>query len=81
MSGFWAQLGEKISRFFLWALENHPGKLIGTGSGFLLGILVVLIGFWQALILALFIAVGFFLGKRHDDHRDLPAWLDRIFNR
>ncbi|MHB1406977.1 MAG: DUF2273 domain-containing protein [Desulfitobacteriaceae bacterium] len=81
MSGFWAQLGEKITRFFLWALETHPGKLIGTGVGLLLGFLVVIIGFWQVVILSLFIIVGFFLGKRYDEHRDLPAWLERFFNR
>ncbi|WP_242825394.1 DUF2273 domain-containing protein [Desulfitobacterium dichloroeliminans] len=70
----------KISRFFLWALEEHPGKLSGILAGFGIGLLVVVLGFWKALVLALFVLVGLILGKRHDDHKDLFGWLDRFFH-
>ncbi len=80
MNGFWSALGMKISSFFLWALEEHPGKLIGVASGFILGLLVVTLGFWKALVLILFILLGLFLGKRHDDHKQLFDWMNRFFS-
>lgn len=79
MNGFWAKIGQKTSFFFMWALDNHPGKLIGSGLGFFAGLLMVTLGFWRTLILALFVSVGFILGKRQDDHKSFLAWLDRFF--
>lgn len=79
MKEFWMELATKISRFFLWALAEHPGKLIGTGLGFILGLLVVILGFWKALILFMFVSVGLFLGKRHDENKKLFDWINRFF--
>ncbi|MEL1135182.1 DUF2273 domain-containing protein [Desulfitobacterium sp. THU1] len=79
MKSFWTELGNKISSFFLWALEEHPGKLLGTLAGFGLGLLVVVLGFWKALALSLFVFVGLTLGKRHDDHKGLFDWMNRFF--
>ncbi len=81
MNGFWARAGQAITRFSLWALNNHPGKFIGISLGFVLGLFVVTIGFWKTLVLALFIAVGFIIGKRQDDYQSLSGWLERIFDR
>jgi len=80
MSGLF-KIGEKISQFLVWALDNHPGKLIGTLIGFLLGLLMVTLGFWRTLVLALFAILGFVLGKRQDDHKDILTWLERNFNK
>lgn len=81
MSGLWAKIGEKISNFLIWAMDNHPGKLIGTAIGFLLGLLMVTLGFWRTMIVALFVVLGFVLGKRQDDHQDIITWLERNFNK
>ena len=81
MSGLWTKIGEKISYFLIWAMDNHPGKLIGTGIGFLLGLLMVTLGFWRTMIVALFVVLGFVLGKRQDDHQDIITWLERNFNK
>lgn len=81
MSGFWSQIGGKISRLLFWAIDNHPGKLIGTSVGFLLGLLMVTLGFWRTLILALFAVLGFILGKRQDDYQTMTTWLERIIKR
>lgn len=81
MSGFWTQLGQKIGHFFSWALAEHPGKLIGTALGFLLGLFVVLLGFWRALVIAIFVGAGFFLGKRKDENLGLLSWVDNFFNK
>lgn len=81
MKGFWVQLGQKITDFFLWALDEHPGKLIGTSVGFILGLFVVLLGFWRTLILVFFVAIGFIIGKRQDDHKSFLVWVERFFQR
>ncbi|MDA8223205.1 MULTISPECIES: DUF2273 domain-containing protein [Desulfosporosinus] len=81
MNGFWLKVGEKISQFLVWALESHPGKLFGTSIGFLLGLLLVTLGFWRTLVLALFVVLGFVLGKRQDEHKDISTWLEKNFNK
>jgi uncharacterized membrane protein len=81
MSGLWSKIGEKISWFLVWAIGNHPGKLIGTSVGFFLGLLMVTLGFWRTLIISLFAVLGFILGKSQDDHQYITAWLERILNK
>ncbi|AFQ43049.1 DUF2273 domain-containing protein [Desulfosporosinus meridiei] len=81
MRGFWLKIEEKISRSLVWALDNHPGKLLGTSIGFMLGLLFVTLGFWQTLVLVLFAVIGFVLGKRQDEHKDLSAWVEKTFNK
>ncbi|HZK85418.1 MAG TPA: DUF2273 domain-containing protein [Desulfosporosinus sp.] len=81
MSEFWTKIGEKISRFLVWAIDSHPGKLFGTSIGLLLGLLMVTLGFWRTLILALFAVLGFVLGKRQDDHKSITTWFVRKFNK
>lgn len=81
MSGFWLKVGEKISKFLVWALENHPGKLIGTSIGLVIGLLFVTLGFWRTLVITLFAVLGFVLGKRQDEHKDISTWLERNFNK
>ena len=81
MSEFWPKIGNKMMSFLVWAIDNHPGKFIGTAMGSLVGILFVTLGFWQTLVLMLFATVGFILGKRQDDHKDISTWLERILNK
>lgn len=81
MRGFWSKLGEKISQFLFWALDSHPGKLVGTSVGFLLGLLFVTLGFWRTLVLGLFVGLGFVLGKRQDEHKGISSWVERTFNK
>ena len=81
MSSLWTKIEEKSSRFLVWAFDNHPGKLIGTSLGLFLGLLMVTFGFWRTLVLVLFAVVGFVLGKRQDDHKDVITWLGRNFDK
>ena len=67
MNEFWARAGQVIMSFLLGSLNNHPGKFLGISSGFVVGLFVVTLGFWKTLILALFVAVGFVIGKRQDE--------------
>lgn len=77
MSEFWANVKSKMLNFFMWAMDNHPGKLIGTTVGFFTGLLMVTLGFWRTLVLLLFVLVGFILGKRQDEHKDVSAWFKK----
>lgn len=81
MSSFWKNIGQRVSRFLLWALENHPGKLIGTSLGFVLGLLMVTLGFWRTMVLLLFVIIGYLVGKRQDDHQDIISWLEKNINK
>ncbi len=81
MSGFWSSVGEKLSQFLFWAMESHPGKFFGTSLGFLLGFFMVTLGFWRTMVLALFVILGFLLGKRQDDHKDISTWLENYLNK
>lgn len=81
MNGFWEQVRARFSGYFLWILEEHPGKLIGTALGLVFGLIFVLLGFWRTVILILFIAAGYMLGKRKDENKALFSWLERAWNR
>lgn len=81
MSVFWSKIGTKVTNFFIWAMNNHPGKFIGTVIGLLLGLLMVTLGLWKTLVLGLFVTVGFILGKRQDEHKDISTWLERFLNK
>lgn len=81
MSKLWLKIEGHISRFLVWAIDNHPGKLIGTSVGFFLGILIVTLGFWRTLVLTMVTVLGFILGKSQDDHNIITAWLERILHR
>jgi len=63
----------------LQLLNEHPGKIIGIILGFLIGLVVVLLGFWRTLIISLFVLAGFYLGKRRDEHKDFSQLLETLF--
>jgi uncharacterized membrane protein len=59
--------------------DNHRGKLLGT----LIGLFFALVIMWAGFLWAIFIFgctfVGFFIGKRMDEHKEnLAEVLDRI---
>lgn len=59
--------------------ENHRGKLIGTLIGLFLAMLVIWVGVLWSVFILICMGVGFFIGKRMDDHKeDLAEVLDRI---
>ncbi|MCL1816631.1 MAG: DUF2273 domain-containing protein [Clostridiales bacterium] len=66
----------------LW--RNHKGKIIGMFLGLLFAIFIILIsmGFFQALFICLCIAVGFYLGMRIDSkfNKRLSGSGDELFD-
>ncbi|UWG95712.1 DUF2273 domain-containing protein [Dehalobacter sp. DCM] len=73
MGNFWRNIGEKITLFFAWCLDNHPGKLFGFLIGFFLALAFIILGFWQTLLLVVLSFGGYFLGKCWDDGAWPPA--------
>ena len=53
-----------------WA-EKNPWQCVGILGGFLVGLLVILIGFWQTLFIVLMATFGYFLGKGKDEGKPL----------
>ena len=81
MKELWSTIKERSSMVLVWVIDNHPGKLIGTTIGLVLGLLMVTLGFWRTLVLTLFALLGFVLGKRQDDYQSITTWLERNFNK
>lgn len=65
-----------------WSIpEEHSGEVIGAIAGGVFGLLVIIAGFWRALAFAIFVAIGFMLGRYVDDHEGLKAVIARRFRR
>lgn len=64
--------------------ENHNGKIIGSLSGIILGIVYLISGFWDMLFFALVVFIGYTFGKRKDlqqgslfHWREIVQWLSK----
>ncbi|MDR3271683.1 MAG: DUF2273 domain-containing protein [Peptococcaceae bacterium] len=77
MKEFWRRIGQRATDFLSVRLEEQPGRLIGAACGLLLGLFVILVGFWQAVAVCLFVFIGLFLGKCWDEGENPLAWLQR----
>ena len=63
---------------FLAALAKYKIRLISMGVGVLLAALMLLIGFWRTLLIALLGAVGYLLGYYIEDPDGCMQFLWRI---
>ena len=58
--------------------KTHRGAIIGTGLGLLIGILILAVGFFQTLFLALCAGIGALLGTNARVKKKIREVLDRI---
>lgn len=59
--------------------DAHRGGIIGAAIGFILAVLILMLGFFKVLFIALFAGVGYYIGKRiHDDKDYIKNLLDRV---
>lgn len=56
----------------------HSGKIIGIVAGFVVGLMIIAIGFFQALFVLVCMIIGYIIGKRIDDKEDLMEIVDRL---
>jgi uncharacterized membrane protein len=71
-------------RFIAWVNEN-PWGAIGAFAGFLIGILILAIGFLNTLLIFLLAVAGYLIGKLKDENgsvfSSIRDFIDRIRNR
>lgn len=60
-------------------LRSHRGKLFGAGVGLIFALLVIILGFFQAIFVACCIFIGYIIGKRVDDNESIREIMERIF--
>ena len=58
--------------------QVHSGKIVGIATGFILGILIITIGFFSTLFVLICTVAGFVIGKRIDQKEDIMEILDKI---
>ena len=58
--------------------NNYRGRLFCSAFGLFVGVMVLWLGFFQALFLMICIGIGFFIGYKLDMKEDLMEWLDRL---
>lgn len=61
-------------------LKNHRGKLLGIILGLCFGLVAAIFGLFKAIFITLCIIVGYFLGKRADEHKNFKNLLEKLFD-
>jgi len=69
-------VSKQLMRKFLGA---HWGKVLGGFFGLLVGLTILLFGFWRSLLLFLCIAAGIYLGRFFDRNEVLQSLLQRLW--
>lgn len=54
------------SNQWMQKLTPYKGRIIATALALLTGILLLTIGFWHTLLLAIVVAIGYFIGSEKD---------------
>lgn len=67
-----------LKEYLLDLFSKNQGKIIGSLLGLLVAILILTIGFFRTLLIALFVCVGYYIGKKIDNNEDILEFLDRI---
>lgn len=63
---------------FLEFIKAHRGLIIGIGLGFFIGVLILAIGFFSTLFLAICVGIGAFFGTKNKLRKKLFEILDKI---
>ena len=67
-----------LKEYLLNYYNNNRGKVNGALIGLVLSILILCIGFFKTLLIALFVFGGYYIGKKVDNKEDIIEFLDRI---
>lgn len=66
----------------LW--QQYKGRIIGLVSGIFLGLVYLFSGFWDMLIVAFIVFIGYLFGKKSDEKQTWPSitqWWQWIMDR
>ncbi|KNF07401.1 protein of unknown function DUF2273 [Gottschalkia purinilytica] len=59
-------------------LENHRGKVICSLIGFILAVIILLVGFFKTLFIIACVLVGYYFGSKIDNEENISDILDKI---
>ncbi|MBE3594628.1 MAG: DUF2273 domain-containing protein [Candidatus Carbobacillus altaicus] len=63
----------------MWeALRPHWGKILGTIYALILSFVYLFFGFGRMLVVALILALGYWVGGRLDGQEQMRDWLQKI---
>ncbi|WCN38932.1 DUF2273 domain-containing protein [Aneurinibacillus uraniidurans] len=66
-----------MAAFWQLILENR-GKALGIAGGLLFGLLFLTVGFFKTIAFSVFVATGYYIGRKFDNEEDIGEVLDRI---
>ena len=61
-----------------WWKRSNSAKVAGVLGGLAFGLFMAIFGFWKALVIAAFAAVGLLLGVLIDSNEELKSALGRL---
>lgn len=61
----------------LW--ERHSGKLLGIAGGIFLGFIYLFAGFWDMLIFAFIVYIGYHIGRKLDRKESLLEDVEQLW--
>lgn len=66
---------EKLIEFY----KAHYGEINGSLIGFIIAVLILVVGFFQTIFIAICVLIGYYIGKKITVNKDyLKNLLDRI---
>ncbi|CAM3423918.1 DUF2273 domain-containing protein [Hydrogenibacillus schlegelii] len=58
--------------------QAHLGKILGTAYALLVSAVYLAFGAWRAFVVAVLVALGFWIGSRYDRKDRLADWIMRF---
>jgi len=66
---------EKLLEFY----NSHRGGINGALIGFVIAVVILIIGFFKTMFIALCVGIGYYIGKRISEDKDyIRNLLDRV---
>lgn len=58
---------------------KHPGTAKGALAGFILAVLILTVGLWDTIVIAVFVFVGALIGQMRDGDNGIVNFFNRLF--
>lgn len=58
--------------------ETYGGRIVGLSIGFILGILYLIVGLWDTIVVSVIICLGYYVGKKMDANQSIQLPFDRV---
>lgn len=60
-------------------VAEHWGKIVGGLAGLLVGLAIIVFGFWRSLFIFLCVAAGIYIGRLFDRNEGLQSLLQKFW--